>query len=267
MISKLRQFDAKAPAVVIDIGNTSVNIATWHADQVKTPLSAGTADQPEIQAALAAHYDAMPKGHTPATVIASVVPDTTKRIGEYVQTTLDRDVLVIGDAIPLPMDVAVTDKQAIGVDRVCAAFAAYDKLQAACTVVDFGTAVTVDLVDDEGILLGGAILAGLKMQLRALNEQTAVLPSDVAPAFPDLPYGRDTVEAMQTGACRGLAGAVRGLVEAYASYLNRWPQVVATGGDLALMAPYCDYLDTQVNHLTLRGIGRAYSQHLAAHGA
>jgi pantothenate kinase type III len=68
---------------------------------------------------------------------------------------------------------------------------------------------------------------------------------------------------MQTGVCRGLAGAVRGLVEAYAASLGHWPQVVATGGDLPLMGPHCDFLDTQVSHLTLRGIGLAYTAYLA----
>jgi len=84
---------------------------------------------------------------------------------------------------------------------------------------------------------------------------------------PELPYGRSTVEAMQTGVCRGLAGAARWLVEGYATSLHRWPQVVATGGDLPLLAPYCDFVDTPVKDLTLRGIGLAYTKHLAAMGA
>ncbi|MEK6674413.1 MAG: type III pantothenate kinase, partial [Planctomycetota bacterium] len=132
--------------------------------------------------------------------------------------------------------------------------------------VDFGTAVTVDLVDDEGTLLGGAILPGLRMQFRALHSNTAQLP-EVEPGFPESPYGRNTTEAIQTGVCRGLIGAVRGLVESYATSLNRWPQVVATGGDLEFLAPHCDFLDTMVTHLALRGVGLAYAKHLSAMGA
>jgi pantothenate kinase type III len=88
-----------------------------------------------------------------------------------------------------------------------------------------------------------------------------------SPGFPELPYGRNTIEAIQTGVCRGLAGAVRGIVEGYATHLHRWPQVVATGGDSALMTPHCDFIDTWVSDLTLRGIGLAYDKHLAALGA
>ena len=59
---------------------------------------------------------------------------------------------------------------------------------------------------------------------------------------------------------------VRGLVEGYATSLNRWPQVVATGGDLTFIAPHWDYLDTLVPHLTLQGIGLAYQKYLTAKG-
>ena len=267
MIAARKDDSPDAPVVVVDIGNTSVDVATWSADEVNTPLTVPTDDRSGIEGALAAHFDALPRGKPVAAVIGSVVPTALDHIGRWVRERLDCDPLVIGDAIPLPMDVDVTDKRAIGVDRVCAAFAAYDKLQAACTVVDFGTAVTVDLVDPEGTLLGGAILPGPEIQLRALHQHTAVLPAEVVPAFPELLYGRNTVEAMQTGVCRGLAGAVRALVEGYAVSLGHWPQVVATGGGLSLMAPHCDFLDTQVNHLTLRGIGRAYTTYLAARGA
>jgi len=123
----------------------------------------------------------------------------------------------------------------------------------------------VDLVDDDGILLGGAILPGLRLQLRALHDFTARLPA-VEPVFLEAAFGRDTTEAIQTGVCRGLAGGVRWIIEGYATQLNRWPQVVATGGDLAFMLPHCDFVDSPVPYLTLRGVGIAFRKHLAAQG-
>ena len=49
--------------------------------------------------------------------------------------------------------------------------------------------------------------------------------------------------------------------------MQRWPQVVATGGDLSFIAPHCDFLDTLVPDLTLQGIGLAYRKHMIAAGA
>ncbi len=258
--------DPERPIIVIDIGNTTTSVATWHDGALKTPLKVLTDNPRAFEESYIAHAQSASPGRPAATVISSVVPDALERIRVYVLAQQEREALVVGETIPLPMEVGVKDKRAIGVDRVCEAAAAYGKLQSGCTVVTFGTAVTVDLVDDDGVLLGGAILPGLRMQLRALHKNTAALP-EVNPGFPDLPYGRDTTEAIQNGVCRGLAGAVRGLVEAYATHLNRWPQVVATGGDVAFLAPHCDFLDTIVSDLTLRGVGLAYDKHLADQGA
>ena len=266
MIYRPPSFDPDAPIIVIDIGNTTTSIATWHAGTLKTPLAVLTGSPLAFEETYAAHVKSVPLGRPAATVISSVVPDALERIRVYVLALQEQEALVVGETIPLPMEVSVKDKRAIGVDRVCEAAAAFEKLQTGCTVVSFGTAVTVDLVDDDGILLGGAILPGIRMQLKALHEHTAVLP-EVQPGIPELPYGRNTTEAIQNGVCRGLTGAVRGLVEAYATNLNRWPQVVATGGDVAFLAPYCDFLDTIVSDLTLRGVGLAYDKHLAEQGA
>ncbi len=266
MIRRASTNDPDVPAVVIDIGNTTTGIATWWAGEVKTPVCVQTGDEAAFDEALVAHVTAMPKRRILPVVIGSVVPNALERIRTSIEREPRNAVLVVGDRIPLPIDVGVTDASAIGVDRVCAAAAAYETLKTLCTVVDFGSAVTVDLVDEEGTLRGGAILPGLKMQLRALHEYTAALP-EVEPAMTELPYGRDTAGAMQVGVCRGLAGAVRALVEGYAASLNCWPHVVATGGDLRLLAPHCDFLDTVVDHLALRGIGLAYTKHLETMGA
>ncbi len=257
--------DPSDQVIVIDIGNTTVGVGTWQAGNLLAPLSVSIEDQKAFEEAWAGHASACPRGRPAATVIASVVPNTLQRIRSFVTEAVARQALVVGESIPLPMDLAV-DAKGVGVDRVCTAAVVYDRLKTACTVVTFGTAVTVDLVDDEGTFQGGAILPGLRMQLQALHHYTAALP-EVEPGLPPAPYGRNTVEAIQAGVCRGIAGAVRALVESYATSLNRWPQVVATGGDAEFLAPQCDFVDTLVSHLTLRGVGFAYTKHMTAKGA
>ncbi len=259
-------YDPSAPIVVVDIGNSTTSAATWHQGRLKLPLTNASDNQAAFEEAYSAHLDALPKGRPAATVISSVVPAILERVREHVAQRTEQEALVIGDTIPLPMDVELQDKRAVGVDRVCQAAAAYDRVKQGCTVISFGTAITVDLVDDDGVFIGGAILPGVQMQLTALHEHTAQLPK-VAAGFPELPYGRNTVEAIQAGVCRGVTGAARAIVEAYATHLNRWPQVVATGGDAAFLAPHCDFIDNVVADLTLRGVALAYDKHLAEMGA
>lgn len=260
-----RDIDPAAPIIVVSIGNTHTRVAAWANDSVLPAVTCPTGDPKAFEEAVNAHLEALGGKVTPPVVIGSVVPEALARIKEYLHHRFERNPLVVGENLPLPMDVGVDDAKAIGVDRVCAAAAAYERLQTCCVVVDFGTAVTVDLVDEDGVLRGGAILPGVELQLQSLNERTAQLPK-VEAAVPQSPYGRNTTEAIQNGVCRGLAGAVRALVEGYATSLNRWPQVVATGGDLALLLEQCDFLDTPVQDLTLRGIGLAYTKFLGEKG-
>lgn len=262
---KIPKVDPNAPVAVIDLGNSHTSVGTWTDGKVKSPLSVTTGDWAAFEQVLQAHQTEAPKGGLTTAVICSVVPRMLDELSERAAKILGRPALVVGESIPLPMDISVVDPKAIGRDRVCAAAAVFQKLQRGCIVVDFGTAVTIDLVDDDGVLLGGAILPGVRLQFQALHEHTGQLP--LAPSeLPELPYGRDTIEALQTGVLRGIAGAVRNIVEGYATSLSRWPQVVATGGDVVLMMPICDFLDTTVQHLVLQGTGLAFSKYLAEQG-
>ena len=264
MIRSIPEFNPKAPIIVIDIGNSTIEMATWADSQLRTPLAVAMEDRKAFEKAFDAHAQEMPNGRVAAAAIASVNSKALAWVQERVEERIDQNALVIGKNMALPMETALKDPDSVGVDRLCAAAAAYETVQSSCVVVDLGTAVTVDLVDDEGVFRGGAILPGLALQLRALHEHTAALPL-VNVALPDHAVGRNTTEAIQNGVCRGLAGAIRILVEGYAAELNRWPHVIATGGDLDFFGEYCDFLDTQVKQLALRGVGVSYQKHLAGH--
>ncbi|MFQ5414767.1 MAG: type III pantothenate kinase [Phycisphaerae bacterium] len=266
MIAQNARTVSNRAIAVIDIGNTSIALGRWDAGRVADRAAVPTTDGAAFDVGYAELSATFRRGRPAAVAVASVVPAALAHVRAVVNDALDKDPLVVGDRLPLPMDVGVTDPKAIGTDRVCAAAAAYDQLQGACAVVDIGTAVTLDIVDDDGTLLGGAILPGLRLQLRALHEHTAQLP-DVPPDMPQHPYGRNTREAIQAGVCGGLVGTIRGLVEAYASRLNKWPHVVATGGDVAMLRERLDFVDSVVPDLTLLGIGLAYARYLGAQGA
>jgi len=255
-------FDPDAPVTVIAIGNSRTALGIWTSGQVAAVVRVPTGDVGAFDEAFEELARSMPLGRPAAAVVSSVVPMALATVRARIEALIDRAALVIGEQVARPIDVCVPEPAKVGMDRLCNAAAAYERLEHSCVVVDFGTAVTVDLVDDDGVFQGGAILPGLRLQFAALHQHTAQLP-EVPVEIPEDPVGRSTREAMQSGVCRGLCGAVRGLVEAYASKINHWPQTVATGGDAVLLAPYCDFLDNVVPDLCLRGVGLAYSRRIA----
>lgn len=249
------------PIVVIDVGNSSTIVGLWCDDAVTKqqafPTDAADALRVELKTLITT---ANPGGFTDV-AIASVVPATLDLLRTWIRDDLDLEPLVVGEQIALPIDVAVKEPEAVGVDRVCCSAAAFERNKQACVVVDFGTAITVDAVDDKGVFMGGAILPGVHLQARSLHEHTAALPI-VELKKPDEIIGLDTTEAIRSGILYGTAGAVRGVVEAIATSMGRWPPTIATGGDAAWIAESCNIFDAIVPELCLQGVGLAYSRRL-----
>ena len=251
----------RSSAAVVDIGNSSIAVGRWSDGAVsrrvdfaqKRIVPAG-----KTLKSLAAEGEG---GLHSAVVIASVLPAALDRLCRWIQDQMNIEPLVVGRNIPLPMEVNLPNPQAVGVDRICAAAAAYDITREPCVVVDFGTAITVDIVDSDGAFMGGSILPGLGMQARALHQHTAVLP-EVVPQRPKDIVGRDTVDAIRGGVFYGTAGAIRYIVEVYATHVGRWPPVLATGGDANLIAEECVIFDSVVPDLCLTGVGLAYDKWL-----
>ena len=96
-------------------------------------------------------------------------------------------------------------------------------------------------------------MPGLALCARVLHEQTALLP-EVKVDRPDCLYGKDTYQAIQAGIYYGAVGAIRELIERYATELRVWPVTIVTGGDGELICTECDFIQAYIADLTLRGI-------------
>jgi type III pantothenate kinase len=144
-------------------------------------------------------------------------------------------------------------------DRLCTAAAAFDKVKAACVVADFGTALTIDLIADNGIYLGGTIMPGIALSARALHEHTALLPL-VEVGSPHETLGKDTESAIRNGIFAMMIGALREIAERYATQIGKWVPLIVTGGDAPAIAAQCDFVDKALPDLCLAGILLAYRQ-------
>jgi type III pantothenate kinase len=166
----------------------------------------------------------------------------------------------IGENIDVPIPVKTDAPEKTGIDRVVNIAAAYEQMQKACVVVDAGTAVTIDVCNDAGEFLGGAILPGASVMLASLKQHTAALPA-VALAVPESAIGKNTEQAMLNGVYHGIRGMVKEIVENYATELGTWPDLICTGGDAKILFDGWELVHAISPDLTLYGIALAYTQH------
>ena len=152
----------------------------------------------------------------------------------------------------LPMKLNLESPEKTGIDRLLAAFAAREILNPSSSnfrpviVVQAGTAVTVDLVDIDGVFQGGAIMPGLGLSLQLLAAGTDQLPwlgNHLVETQPPLP-GKNTTQAISAGVNAALVGGAAHLVRRYrqqlASFSNSSVQVMVTGGDGKLLVPHIE---------------------------
>jgi type III pantothenate kinase len=165
----------------------------------------------------------------------------------------------VGRQIDLPMAVKTESPAQTGVDRVLATAAAYEQMEKACMVVDAGTAITVNLCNDAGEFLGGAIAPGVRMMLAAMHEGTSSLPQ-ISFDVPAEGVGRDTRQAMLQGVYHSIRGMVKELAEQYAMILGAWPDIIATGGDAQKLFDGWELIHAVSPDLGLYGIALAYAE-------
>ena len=152
---------------------------------------------------------------------------------------------------------AYTQPRRIGVDRWVAMVGAWAEVQAACLVVDAGTAMTIDAIDDEGRHLGGQIIAGVATMADALAAATSDIPA-IRPAAgrtaADLGmFARNTAAAVREGAQNAVAGAVDRAIRTLQSNAYE-PVVVLTGGDASRILNALCEPPLHRPHLVLQGL-------------
>jgi type III pantothenate kinase len=248
--------------LAIDIGNSRVGFNVFTAGKVQDPSI--RLHHHELDKDLASTLKTLwqraqresEEAHDDDTeiIIASVVPSLTERIEYSARQYLDAQTRVIGRDMKVPIKTMLRDETTVGQDRLLGALAAYVNVQAACAIVQVGSALVVDCVDDEAIFRGGAIAPGLQMAAKALHEFTAQLPvPSLTPPVDDVPFGRFTQEAINLGLYVGARGTIRELLERYATALGSWPHVVTTGGDAQALLGEGDLVDSFVPDLVLQG--------------
>ena len=161
--------------------------------------------------------------------LRGVVPELN-RAWRRVAERLSARAVVVGPDTAAVTRVRAKNPAEVGADRIANATAAVKYYGAPAIVVDFGTATNIDVVDDEGYYIGGAIAPGLRISMDALVSRAARL-SSVPLEAPAHAIGANTVEAVQSGAVLGTAAMAEGLVARIKRELGAADAtVIATGG-------------------------------------
>ena len=193
-------------------------------------------------------------------IICSVVPSVTKILAKDIERLLVQPPYIIGKDIVVPINNLYRKPRQVGQDRLVNAYAGIMLYGAPLIVVDFGTAVTFDLVSKDKAYLGGMILPGLEISLDALAERTALLPK-IKLTRPEEFIGRDTKNSMLSGIIYGFSSLADSLIKKLKQKLGKNAQVIATGGNISLISNYCRKINKINRDLTLQGLCLLFLRH------
>jgi type III pantothenate kinase len=192
-----------------------------------------------------------PKAITDA-IIGSVVPQATFNIRRLCTRYFDCEPLVLGES-NVVYGIKVKG-QGAGADRICNTVGASVLFpKTPVVVVDFGTATTFDVVDEEGSYCGGAIAPGINLSIEALVNATAQLPRIVVEK-PKQVIGTNTVACMHSGVFWGYVGLIEGIVARIKAEFGKPMKVISTGGLAPVFDGSTSVIEQIVPDITARGL-------------
>jgi len=241
--------------LAINIGNTNTTMGLFKGMRLKQKFT--LANKKRIFASAIKKITS--KYQIESVVISSVVPQITKSIKQALGKALHSPPLIIGKDIFVPLKNLYLKPKTTGQDRLVNAYAAADLYGTPVVAVDFGTAITFDVVSREKEYLGGMIIAGAAKSLEALAKHTALLPIVKLKKPPEL-IGRSTKNSILSGIVYGLARLTDGLIADIKNKIGDQARVIACGGDARLIADYCRKIDRIDTDLTLKGIALVYQK-------
>ncbi len=249
---------AAGQLLVVDIGNTNITLGVFRGETLvgRWRLATDptqTADEYGVLIAALLSQGGLSWDDLKGCAVCSVVPPLTGVFVTLGRRFMGREPLVVSARVRTDLRIRYDPPTALGADRLVDAVAAVHRYGAPVIVVDFGTAITFNVVSAEGEFLGGAIAPGVGTAAWALASVAARLPS-VDLVFPPSVIGRDTESAVQAGVLYGYLGLVDGMVRRLQKELGSDATVVATGGLSRLMGPRTATVQVVDPELTLEGL-------------
>jgi len=186
------------------------------------------------------------------TIISSVVPKLTKKYSKILNDTYGFNPFIINYK-HTNLSTKVRAPETIGVDRLCNMFALKKDYSIPAIIIDFGTATTYDVINQNGEFLGGAIATGVELSAKYLIDNAALL-NNTNLIFPKDAIGIDTATNIQSGIMFGAIDQVEGMVRRIKKETNQDYRIILTGGFSNLISSKLKVPHTIDIDLTLKGI-------------
>ena len=242
--------------LTIDVGNTNTVLGLFDDQDIYQAWRTKT-DSRETADELALKFQALLAKSPEVTGIAlcSTVPAVLREM----RTMLNRyyreiETVIVEPGIKTGVPILTDNPKEVGADRIVNSLAAHTLFGGPAIVVDFGTSTNLDVVSSKGEFLGGALAPGIEISIDALASRAAQLRK-VELVKPKNVIGKNTVEALQSGAIYGFAGQVDGLVDRITEELGQEVKaVIATGGLAGIVVPESATITHHEPDLTLIGL-------------
>lgn len=273
---------ASRMVVAIDVGNTTTTFGVYEQGKLASRFSIATQpnrtpDEVTLQLKALAKTRRLHLSRARQIILCSVVPRMSGVLSEVLRSLDAAPVQVVGQDILVPLENRYRYPEQVGQDRLVGAYAAWCEFGAGLRVrpigrhptparrraardrardiivCDFGTAITIDLVNRAGQYLGGIIAPGIDLSLEALAANTALLPKVDLRDPPEL-LGRDTANSIRSGVLFGCVALCDGLVTSLKRQYAPQAFVVATGGASQLIAAHAKTLAILRPNLVLDGL-------------
>jgi len=251
--------------LVVDLGNTNIVLGVYRGDELVNSWRLATARE-----RTADEYGILARqlvgdslhANLEGAIVASVVPPLNGAMTFMVQKYFGVEPLFVEPGVKTGIAIHVDNPLEVGADRIVNCAAAFHQFGGPTVIVDFGTATTFDVVDENAAFIGGVIAPGLNISAEALFARAARLPR-VDVRRPDHVIGTNTVVNMQSGIYFGYLGLVDGILARIKLEVPKLKRVVATGGLAPLFEEESEHIDEVDPELTLKGLKIIYDRNRA----
>ncbi|MBE6576726.1 MAG: type III pantothenate kinase [Ruminococcaceae bacterium] len=216
-------------------------------------------------------YNGISRTDIDACILSSVVPQLTDTLTLAVKKLADVSVMAVGKGTKTGFPIKIDNPADLGADLVANAAAVIDikskenTKKLPCVIIDMGAATTVFAVNANGEYIGGSIMAGVGLSLKALHGGTALLPT-VSPAAPTRAIGRNSQESVRSGVVLGNAMMIDGFISKFAQEMKADDgiEVFVTGEYAETVISSCTHKMRYIPELTLRGLCCIYNNNVKA---